>query len=61
MREPDGIRADDLCMALQLMVQQPKLMGIEIVEFDVSKDLLNMTERLIPQLILSIIHEKITV
>ena len=50
-REPDGIRADDLISALTLFSHVHNLIGVEIAEFDPSKDKNHITEKLIPRLI----------
>jgi arginase len=55
VREEGGIRVQDLYQALHLMAHHPKLIGLEITEFDPEHDTKQMTEKLIPQLILSVI------
>lgn len=50
--EPGGIRAHELCQALELVAADPDLLGIEITEFDPHRDIDQKTEKLIPELIL---------
>ncbi len=52
--EADGIRAKDLDRALKILIQQPKLIGIEIAEFDPHHDQNHRTEELIVNLIKNI-------
>jgi arginase len=49
--EPNGIRANDLYHALQLIAGDPRFIGAEVVEFDPHHDSLQQTEKLIIQLI----------
>jgi arginase len=49
--EPGGIRAKELCCALELVACDPHLLGIEITEFDPHRDIDQKTEKLIPELI----------
>lgn len=49
--EANGLRAKDLCDALSLLADEPKMMGVEIVEFDPHADKNNKTEKLIPSFI----------
>jgi len=49
--ELNGIRSLDLCHAMTLFVDDPKLIGLEIVEFDPSRDQNHKTEKLIAELI----------
>jgi arginase len=50
---PDGLSVNELCRTLQL-VNNPKLVGIEIAEFDPTKDKNQQTEKIIANLITSI-------
>jgi len=50
--EPGGIRAKELCSALELVALEPRLLGIEITEFDPHRDIDQKTEKLIPELII---------
>jgi arginase len=52
---PDGIRAHELNSALQILSNNSRLLGIEITEFDPHRDIDHITEKLIPQLIRSIL------
>jgi arginase len=49
--EPNGISAKDMCQNLQWLVEDPHLIGAEIVEFDPSRDQKNKTEMLVSQFI----------
>lgn len=50
--EPNGIRADDLCRALEnIVAADPRLIGTEIVEFDPTRDKQQLTEKLIVKLL----------
>jgi arginase len=48
--EPGGIRAQVLCSALRIPAQDPRLLGVEITEFDPHRDIEQKTEKLIPKL-----------
>lgn len=48
--EPDGISGEDLCESLKLLANDPKLIGIEIVEFDPSLDENHKTEKLVARI-----------
>jgi arginase len=52
--EPDGILGKDLCQALRFFAHDPRLVGAEIVEFDPHRDKVQMTEKLIANLISAI-------
>jgi arginase len=52
--EVNGIASEDLCHALTLLQQEKQLLGVEIVEYNPYRDEDHKTERLIPQLVLSI-------
>jgi arginase family enzyme len=47
--EPDGLAAKELCLALNKVAGDKRLLGIEIVEFDPHRDVDHMTEKLVPQ------------
>lgn len=47
--EADGLSAKELCKALNKMVDDKRLIGIEIVEFDPHRDVDHLTEKLVPQ------------
>ena len=49
--EPNGIHANDLISGLSDVLPDPRLLGVEIVEFDPTKDKAQLTEKLIAQLI----------
>lgn len=49
--EPDGLLADELKQALKLIVTQKKILGIEIAEFDPTRDRKQMTEKLIAEFV----------
>lgn len=51
VREPNGLAARDLCEALQMLADEPNLLGAEIVEFDPHKDKNHKTEKLVSQLL----------
>ena len=51
--EPDGIPAKELLSALKLLSKEKHFIGAEIVEFDPSRDKNQMTEKLIPQLLMA--------
>ncbi|MHB1948520.1 MAG: arginase [Gammaproteobacteria bacterium] len=51
VREPNGIVAKDLCKSLQLLANEPKLLGAEVVEFDPHRDVNHKTEILVSQII----------
>lgn len=53
--EPDGIGANDLCSALTGIAKDSRLVGVEIAEFDPSRDHEQKTEKLVIKLI-SAIH-----
>jgi arginase len=57
--EPDGLSARELCDAAKQFAHDPRLIGSEIVEFDPHRDKNQMTEKLIGELVLSILkgHE----
>lgn len=52
--EPGGISGQELCNALSLLAEHPKLIGAEIAEFDPSRDKQHLTEKLISSFILSL-------
>ena len=54
VQEPDGIPASELIHGLRLIAGHPKLMGVEIVEFDPKRDQNHLTEKLIPELLRSL-------
>lgn len=54
--EPNGILADDLCAALVGLATDSRLSGVEIAEFDPSRDQAHKTEKLVIKLI-SAIHD----
>ncbi len=58
--EPGGIQANDLCKALTLLADDPRLIGAEIAEFDPHLDCNQLTEKLITRLILAITVGKYT-
>ena len=49
--EPGGLSANELCHALTLFVDDARLIGVEIAEFDPSRDSAQMTEKLIAKII----------
>jgi len=49
--EPGGIAANDLCSALTGLAKDSRLIGMEIAEFDPTRDRDRMTERLVMKLI----------
>jgi arginase len=49
--EPNGIRANELYDALNIVANDPRLLGAEIVEFDPNNDTDHLTEKLIVRLI----------
>jgi arginase len=51
VREPNGIAAKDLCQSLQVLANEPKLVGAEVVEFDPHRDVNHKTEKLVSQII----------
>lgn len=53
--EPGGIRAIPLCAALSRLANHPNCMGAEIAEFNPHRDIDQKTEKLIPELIKSIV------
>ncbi len=55
---PNGLNANDLCQALHQIENDPQFLGMEIVEFDPSKDKDHKTEKLIPELFASMILAK---
>jgi arginase len=57
--EENGIRASDLCQALQIVGQQANFLGAEIAEFDPHRDKDQITEKLIPKLVGAIMSGKI--
>jgi arginase len=56
-REPGGLTAQELLPALNLIAGDKQLIGIEIVEFDPSRDHNQMTEKLVAQLLLSLVDK----
>jgi arginase len=52
--EPDGIIANELCEALSGLGKDSRLAGIEIAEFDPSRDDEHKTEKLVIKLILAV-------
>lgn len=52
--EADGIKGVDLCHALTLLSDDPRLMGFEIAEFDPTRDKDEKTEKLIAEMIKAI-------
>jgi arginase len=56
--EPDGLAAKELCAALNLVADDKRLLGIEIVEFDPHRDVDHMTEKLVPQLMAAMLIKK---
>jgi len=52
--ELNGISGKELCQALQRLSQHPKLLGLEIAEFDPHRDKNHVTEKLIVNLLSSI-------
>jgi arginase len=57
--EPGGIPAADLCAALTTLAQDPRLIGIEIAEFDPHFDREQRTEKLIVRFIIALTLGKI--
>ncbi len=57
-REANGLHAESLCEALHCVANHPRLLGIEIVEFDPHVDQDHKTEKLIPQLMSAMILGK---
>jgi arginase len=49
--EPDGIAGSDLCHAVRLLANHPRLIGAEIVEFDPHMDKDKKTEKLVVDLL----------
>lgn len=49
--EPDGIAADKLCEALPMVVNHPKFIGSEVVEFDPLRDVGQKTEKLLVKIL----------
>jgi arginase len=49
--EPNGVRAEDLMLALPMITNDPRLLLTEIVEFDPTRDRDRMTEKLFAALI----------
>ena len=49
--EPDGIGFAELYQALTPLIKAPNLVGLEIVEFDPSRDIAQQTEKLIISLL----------
>lgn len=56
--EPDGIPAEELCQVLTTLVEDTRLVGAEIVEFDPHHDIHQRTEKLIPELMRAMICGK---
>ncbi len=57
--EAGGIQADDLCQALTTIAEDPRLIGVEIAEFDPHFDREQVTEKLIMRLLVALILGKI--
>ncbi|HSW93843.1 MAG TPA: arginase [Gammaproteobacteria bacterium] len=57
--EPNGIAADDLCAALVGLAKDPRFSGLEIAEFDPSRDIKHKTEKLVIKLI-SAIYDRLS-
>lgn len=55
--ELDGISGHDLCEALRGIMYDPKLLGLEIVEFNPHHDKASRTEKLIFNLVKSLLNE----
>jgi arginase len=53
--EPDGLSADEVCQALACVHSDSRLIGVELVEFDPSRDKNHITEKLMVRLLSSII------
>jgi arginase len=49
--EPGGIAANDLCSALTNLVKDSRLIGVEIAEFDPTRDRDHITEHLVTKLV----------
>ena len=60
VKEPNGIYPRELLTALAVLQDYPQFVGAEIVEFDPSKDKEQLTEKLIPQFIQTILKCKTT-
>jgi arginase len=58
--EPGGLRAKELCTALQRITHDPRLLGVEITEFDPHRDIEQKTEKLIPELIFAMTGPSVT-
>lgn len=52
--EPDGILGNELCSALGALSNDPRLLGVEIAEFDPDRDRDQITEKLVLKLISSV-------
>ncbi len=57
IRLPGGIFAKELFEVLKPLAKNPKLIGIEIAEFNPHQDIEKKTEKLIPELILALTKE----
>lgn len=57
--EPNGIPGEDLCQALTLVADDPRLIGAEIVEFDPSRDKNQITEKLITRMLVAMTQGKL--
>ncbi len=53
--ESGGIAAKELCSALTLLANDPRLIGVEIAEFDPKRDRERMTEKLVIELLSAIL------
>lgn len=57
--EPNGIPGKDLCQALTLLSDDSNLVGVEIAEFDPTRDKNKITEKLIARIVSSLILGKV--
>jgi arginase len=55
--EPDGLSAKELGKALHLLTNNPKLIGIELAEFDPTRDKQQLTEKVILELMRALFLE----
>ncbi len=49
--EVDGVRADDFCAGLAKVVSDPRLIAVEVVEFDPTHDVEQKTEKLVADIL----------
>lgn len=53
--ESNGLAAEELCNALTLLAHDPRLLGVEIAEFDPTRDQQQKTEKIVTKLLAAVL------